>query len=159
MFSRHGRRHLTYKISKPLQKELSNLNFEENKEYWLDSELMHPRISHVVILYDVLHAGRYLYGHKQSDRLELLNSLCRNPQELAEPSIALRVSSHVWLAQNWESGFVELFREAIDRPEYADLIEGLVLREKSSILDNYGRQEYEVPWQMRVRKPGPNYQL
>lgn len=155
MYSRHGRKHLRYKMPSELKKELSALNFEKGEEYWLDSELMDPRIPHVVILFDVLQAGKYLYGVSQMERLDLLRKICNNPQSHSEPDISLCVSKHVWLAEHWTVGFSQRFEEALTN----DLIEGLVLREKESILDNWGVSEYEIAWQLRVRKPGPNYQV
>ena len=155
LYSRHGRKHLTYKMPATLKKQLSALKFEHGKEYWLDSELMHPRIPDVVILFDVLHAGQYLYGVSQQERLDMLAGICSNPTAPSEPEIALRVSEHVWMAECFTSGFAARYTEALDN----ELIEGLVLRETQSVLDNFGASEYEVGWQLRVRKQGPNYQL
>lgn len=154
-YSRHGRSHLKYKLPKFLALEIESLNFENGKEYWLDSELMHPHIENVVILYDVLQAGKYLYGVNQIERLELLSNICRNPKELSEPKIALCVTKHVWMAENWESDFSQHFNEFI----HLDHIEGLVLRQKDSCLDDFGSKEYEIDWQIRCRKKGPNYLL
>lgn len=154
LYSRHGRKHLRYKMPRILEHQLASLAFEPGKEYWLDSELMHPHIEDVVILYDVLHAGDYLYGVDQMDRLELLSKLCNDPQQLASIDIALEVTSNVWLAEWWCRDFAKHFQEKIDLVH----IEGLVLREKDSCLDNFGLKEYEIDWQIRCRKPGPNYQ-
>lgn len=152
LFSRHGRKHLKFKPSKQLITQLESLNFESNQEYWLDSELMDQEY---VILYDVLHAGKYLYGVKQTDRLNLLANICNNPSELASNKIALHVASKILLAEHWTDAFKAHYNELI----HLDCIEGLFLRLKDSFLDNFGYKEYEVNWQLRCRKPGPNYQL
>lgn len=155
LYSRHGRKHLKYKMPRILKEQLASLAFESGKEYWLDSELMHPHIEDTVILYDVLQAGEYLYGVNQLERLDLLSKICRNPSKLATIDIALEVSQNVWLAEWWDRDFLQHFQEKI----HLDHIEGLVLRKKDSCLDNFGLKEYEIDWQIRCRKPGPNYQL
>lgn len=155
IYSRHGRKHLRYKMPSTLKQQLASLSFEDGKEYWLDSELMHPHIDDVVILFDILQAGDYLYGVNQIERLDILSNLCNNPIEYASPDIALKVTNLVWLAEWWDKDFPEHFQEMIE----LDHIEGLVLREKESTLDNFGISEYDVDWQIRCRKPGPNYQL
>lgn len=155
LYSRHGRKHLKYKMPRILKQQLASLAFESGKEYWLDSELMHPHIEDTVILYDVLQADEYLYGVNQLERLDLLSKICRNPNKLATIDIALEVSQNVWLAEWWDRDFLQHFQEKI----HLDHIEGLVLRKKDSCLDNFGLKEYEIDWQIRCRKPGPNYQL
>jgi len=155
IYSRHGRKHLRYKMPDFLKRQLASMSFEAGKEYWLDSELMHPHIDDVVILFDVLQAGDYLYGVDQMERLSILSELCNNPTKHASPDIALKVKDNVWLAEWWDKDFQTRYSEMLD----LDHIEGLVLREKSSCLDNFGINEYEVDWQIRCRKPGPNYEL
>lgn len=154
-FSRYGRGHKKFKLPGFLQSEIASLAFEKGKEYWLDSELMDPRIKNTVILFDVLQAGPYLYGVDQESRLQILDNLCHNPEQPKDPQFAICVTKHVWLAQHWDSHFEMHFSEMIDD----DNIEGLVLRERKSCLDHFGHKMYDVSWQIRCRKPGPNYEM
>lgn len=154
LFNRHGRKQ-KYRPPQFLIQELRSLAFDPKVEYWIDSELMDPRISNVIVMYDVLFAEKYLIGVSQMDRLAILSDLCHRPQQMAEPPIALQVTPHLWLAEWWREGFVKRFKELI----HMEVIEGLVLRETDSMLDDWGKDEYEVSWQLRCRKPGPNYQL
>ena len=155
--SRHGGRFDRYQTPAFLEKEILALNLEK-KEYWLDAELLHNKaaetgIKNTLVLYDVLQAGEYLYGVNQMDRLAILSKICRNPQVLTEPQIALRVSDHIWMAETWNCEFVSRFNDFITSPA----IEGLVLRRIDAFLDNYGVKEYEVKWIIRCRKPNVNY--
>jgi ATP-dependent DNA ligase len=142
-------------MSADLRRELAALRFEEGKAYWLDCELIHEHVPHTVVLFDVLQAGKYLFGAKQETRLKLLNDICGSPTVKSDPAIALAVSPHVWMAETWDADFAARFQDFIA----ADVIEGLMLRKKDSVLDNYGGTEYEVAWQVRCRKPGPTYSL
>ena len=151
IFSRYGRPYRDYEMPTTLRRELSALNYSPGNEYWLDAELMHPRIAHTVVLFDILQAGKYLYGVGQLDRLSILTALCRQPIMHANPPIALCVSPLIWLAETWDCDFQAHFKEFL----HLDVIEGLVLRKKHSRLDNFGHRSYNVPWQVRCRKPGP----
>ena len=153
IYGRHGGEHGSYKMARPLREDLSDLNFEKGKEYWIDGELLHPRVPDTVVLYDVLQAGAYLYGVTIEERLDLLTHICRNPTARPDPSIALQCSQHVWMADTFLDQFPGHFQEFID----LDLIEGLVLKERGSRLNGYGYKHYEVNWQIRCRKPGASY--
>ena len=157
LFSRYGKSFDRYKTPAFLEREVLALNLLD-QEYWLDGELLHNKaaetgVKNTLVLYDVLQAGNYLYGVKQMDRLELLKKIARNPTKLAEPAVALRVSDHIWMAQTWDVGFEEHFKDFFTEP----LIEGLVLRLKESFLDNFGASEYLVKWVIRCRKTGATY--
>jgi ATP-dependent DNA ligase len=156
IFGRYGKPYERYKMSGELRRELSALKFEDGKSYWLDCELIHEHFPHTVVLFDILQAGRYLFGAKQETRLQLLSDICNNPKKNpSDPAIALSVSPHVWMAETWDADFLARFQDHI----HLDVIEGLMLRRKDSVLDNYGSSEYEVAWQVRCRKPGPTYAL
>lgn len=155
IFSRYGKPYERYKMSSELRRELAALRFEEGQNYWLDCELIHEHFSHTVVLFDILQAGKYLFGAKQETRLKLLDTLCGNPSGKSESAIALTVSPHVWMAETWDAEFSARFRESLN----VQALEGLMLRKKNSVLDNYGSSEYEVGWQVRCRKPGPSYTL
>ena len=117
---------------------------------YLDGELL-P--NETLVLFDVLQSGKYLIGSTLENRALILSEICGNPTELCDQKFALQVTSHIWLAQTGDSNFLENFNRFIKN----DLIEGLVLKKKGSIMDNWGASEYEVDWQLRCRKPSKNY--
>lgn len=144
-----------------LKSQFLSLNLTE-RIYWFAGELMHqkttdPHYQGKVVLFDILQAGRmFIGGPTQEERLSILSSVCRNPQQL-EPGhgIALQVTKDVWLAQWFTDHFMDHFKEMIELKE----IEGVVLRQRGSVLRNFGNKYYEVPWLIRVRKPHKNYNL
>ena len=160
MFGRHGGPHLNFKPSPELLAEFKALHLEHGKEYWLDSELLDkktkdPNYKDRIILFDVLQAGRYLFGGpNQAVRLQMLDAICGHPTQ-REPfhGIALQVTPHIWLAETFADKFVVHFQEILKYDE----IEGLVLKRMDSVLDNLGTAEYEIAWQIRCRKPHKNY--
>lgn len=150
--NRHGSSFARFSLDKQYKEELlSSLNFKDGMEYWLDGELMNKDIgaTNEVILFDVLAAGRYLFGStSQLERLQILNEICGSPSTLCSSGIALYVTPRIWMAQTFFSNFMERFKEAIPIPQ----LEGLVLRKKASTLDNFGHFEYETTNLIRCRK-------
>ena len=67
--------------------------------------------------------------------------------------IAYQVSENILLSPCSEEGFADYFKKYTNDDE----VEGLVLREKKSTLDNFGQKEYEINWMVRCRKPAKNY--
>jgi ATP-dependent DNA ligase len=154
LYNRYGKAQ-KYKMPPFLRKELLGLNLDPASEYWLDGELMDVRIPDTIVFYDVLHATSYLYGRSLIERLDLLRKICNNPVVHAEPAIALAVNKHLWLAEAFESNFADRFKDFL----HLSTIEGLVLKERASLLSNWGQKPYEVNWQIRCRKPGPTYKF
>ena len=150
LWNRRGKKQ-KYRVSTTLMKTLKSL--DAPGKCWLDGELMHPRIEHTIVLYDILHHdGKDLIGVSQTDRLLRLGKVCGSPIDTDSINGYL-VGQGVFLAQSWESNFHDHFEESKD----VEYIEGLVLRQKHSCLDNYGSQEYEVDWQIRCRRSTKNY--
>lgn len=151
--SRHGAPFARFSLSKDYIEEiLSGLNLKDGLEYWLDGELMNKDkdATNEIILYDVLQAGRYLFGSpNQLDRLNILNEICQKPTELCHTGIALKITNRVWMAQTFFSDFVDRFNESLPIPQ----LEGLVLRKKLSSLDDFGHSEYLTTNIIRCRKP------
>lgn len=130
----------------------------KDEEYWLDGELLHLRakvdgIRDTVVLYDVLQAGKYLFGVNQMARLSILKDICRYPNQFVDRKLALKITDSLWLAEFWESDFLQHFNESKD----SEVLEGLVLKKKNSSLDNAGNKPYDVDWQIRCRKSSGNY--
>lgn len=158
--TRHGESHKRFVPSEDLKNQILGLNLESGQEYWLDSELLDSKTvtkqyKNKIVLFDVLQAGRYLFGRPdQMARLDILKQICGNPTEL-EPNlgIALKVSDNVWMAEDFHSDFEQRFQDFLVYPE----IEGVVLRKKKQALDNFGQKEYLVSWLIRCRKPTKNY--
>lgn len=150
--NRHGSTFAKFSLDSKYREEiLSGLDLQVGMEYWLDGELMNKDVnaSNEIILFDVLAVGKYLFGNMtQIDRLQVLNSICRNPVDLCASQIALHVTSRVWMAQTFFSGFLDRFKESLPISQ----LEGLVLRKKNSTLDNFGHSEYETTNLIRCRK-------
>lgn len=151
--NRHGRQFSRYELEPELRDQLlDTLKLEQGKAYWLDGELMNKgeKPSNEYILFDVLQAGRYLFGSPdQMRRLEILREICGDPKNLCQSGIALEVAPKLWMAETFQSGFLQKFQEASE----VDELEGLVLRKKSAVLDSYGDKEYETTNLIRCRKP------
>jgi hypothetical protein len=165
-WNRHKTEHKQWKPTPDIITQILALNIEPGKECWLDSELLHSKVSadtdpflkNRIVLFDVLMVGGvYLLGRpNQMERLRLLGEICGYPTQL-EPNhgIARRVSDNLWMAETYDRDFVQHFQEKINLPE----IEGLVLRKKDSVLDSSGTKEYECDWLIRCRKPEGHYQF
>jgi len=161
LFNRHGTTHKQFELTPDIADQILSLNLEKGLEYWLDSELLHrktknPAYKSRIVLYDVLCVGTYLFGKPdQEARLAILDKICGSPTKL-EPNegIALEITENVWMAQTWESQFVEHYEKFI----HMDEIEGLVLRKRKSVIDSLGTSGNDVAkWILRVRKPHKNY--
>lgn len=156
ILTRHGTPPRLFRPSVRHIEQILALNLDRGKEYWLAGELLdhktkNPRYKGKIVLFDVLKAGRYLIRKPdQSGRLRILSDICGRPSSL-EPArgIALAVSEDLWVAEVWEERFSERFSDFLDMDE----IEGLVLRKKSSSLENFGQKPYDVHWMVRCRKP------
>lgn len=144
-----------FKLTKAFRDEIFSLGLDRSLKYWFDGELLDKKTKTAeykekIILFDILQAGRYLFGSPNLlERQEILKEICHFPKE-KEPNrgIALRVTNGIWLAETFSENFVDRYKDFIDMPE----IEGLVLKRKDSTLDNFGQQEYEVDWLIRCRK-------
>jgi len=160
LFNRHGEKTKQFDLTSGLKREILSLQVNPHFEYWLDGELLNnkttsPNYKGKIVLFDVLQAGKYLFGAPNlMGRLELLNHICGNPKE-KEPNLglALRVTDSIWLAETFDSDFIGRYQDFIDKDE----IEGVVVKKKDSVLDNFGKKEYEIAWQIRCRKPTKNY--
>ena len=158
--SRYGDDHKKFKETPALIREFRSLNFQPDLEYWLDGEILdaktsNPNYKNKIVLFDILQEGEYLFGSPNLlGRYEILQKICNNPTQ-KEPAygLALQVTNSIWLAENFSDNFKYHFEEFIDKDE----IEGLVLKKKDSVLDNVGAKYYEIPWQIRCRKPHKNY--
>lgn len=161
ILTRHGTSPKLFSLSKSHVDQILSLNFEKGKDYWLNGELLDHKTKSKeykgkIVLFDVLHAGRYLIKNpNQEQRLELLNSICHKPQILEKNGLALKVFEDIWMAQNWKDNFLFHYKEFL----HMDEIEGLILRKSQSFLDNFGHKEYDVSWIVKCRKPhsGGNY--
>ena len=153
--NRRGKFHPANKFQK-LRQELCGPKLCLPKgTHYLDGELLAGDTADTFVLFDVLQLTDYLIGYTQEQRLQLLAEICGNPTEPCSRNIALAVTEHIWLAPHGDKDFVAHFNEHIDNP----LIEGLLLRKKGSTLDHFGATEYEIPWQLRCRKPSKNYRF
>jgi hypothetical protein len=153
LLTRHGTPPKLFSLSKSHIDQILSLNLEDKKEYWFNGELLDHKTKNYkgkIILFDIIYEGGYLVRVKQVDRLQILSDICGNPIELEESNkIALKVTSDIWLAENWNDNFNFHFEEFINLDE----IEGLMLREKESLNNNFGAKKYDVSWMVKCRKP------
>lgn len=151
--NRHGTKFSKFDLTSNEKKELiSCLNLDEDKEYWLDGELMNKDVNatNEIIFFDVLQAGRYLfYEPNQAERIEILNHICNNPKNKCKSQIALEITPKFWMAETFFSSFKERFDESLNN----DQLEGLVLKKRNTGLDSFGEKEYETNNLIRCRKP------
>jgi ATP-dependent DNA ligase len=161
MFSRHGKPFANYKMPKFMQNEILALpGLKIGVEYWLDGELMIKTKAEdtkgKLILFDILQYDKYLFLKPNLEgRLKLLNEICGYPTNLDSlRGMAYKISENVMMIKTIYSNFKEAFNK-----DYGDEVEGLVLKKKDSVLDNFGQKEYLVDWLIRCRKPHKNYQF
>lgn len=162
ILTRHGTPPKLFALKNKHVEQILSLNLEDGKDYWLDGELLDHKTrgesyKGKIVFFDVLHAGQYLIKKmNQSQRIDLLKSICRNPIEL-EPGegIALKVTEDIWMAETWRDNFRVHFEEFLKMDE----VEGLILRKADSFIENFGQKKYDVSWIVRCRKPhvGGNY--
>lgn len=151
--TRHGTVFSKFDLNSQEKNELvSCLNLEQDKDYWLDGELMNKDVSptNEIIFFDVLQVGKYFF-HKpiQEERIELLNNICKSPKNKCSSGIALEITPKFWMAETFYSQFKERFDESLNNPQ----LEGLVLRKRKVGLDSFGEKEYETSSLIRCRKP------
>jgi ATP-dependent DNA ligase len=124
----------------------------------LHSKTKDGRYKSKIVLFDVLVIGKHLFcGPTLEERLKMLSEICGKPVQ-REPGhgIALLVSENIWMAETFVDNFKDRFAEFAGLDE----IEGLVLKLKGSRLDNLGKKEHDVNWQIRCRKPhNKNYEF
>jgi len=148
-FNRHGGL-LRLSNEPQLKVEFSTFKFKPDTEYWLDGEsfygrLTDPRFRDKIVLYDILFAGKYLFRVNQMERLRQLFEICG---EYSVGDIAYKATEHIYVAEVFGSDFENLYKKAAG----TEVLEGLVLRKRNSVLDNFGTKEYEVPWLIRCRR-------
>jgi len=159
LLTRHGTPTKKFSLSESHKAQILSLNLDSFDEHWFAGELLgagrvaseaSPMYQGKIVLFDLLHAGRYLLGFDQMKRLSILNEICRHPQTL-EPhnGIALRITEDIWLAEHFENDFENQYKKFL----HLDEIEGLILRRKTSSLDKTGSKKYDVTWMVRCRKP------
>ena len=154
LWNRRGKKQ-KYKPIPSMVQALQSLDV--SGECWIDAELMHSQtegwLTDTLVIFDLLQFdGQNLMDLTQVERLQRLHEVCRSPIDKDEV-LGYCVAPEIFLAESWDSDFVEHFNESKDVP----YIEGLVLRQKDSHLDNFGASEYEVDWQIRCRRSTKGY--
>ena len=174
IWDRRGQQLTLYKLTETMKACLLGLDLN-NKETVFAGEILHTKAKrkdtneqaarHTIVLFDVLFHERYLSNINQDERLELLESICRHPNQLEKGAFfgatkrAFTVSevgeSSLWLAERFYDNFVYHFDECdeTDKRGYDKYpeIEGLILRLKDSKLQ--ANPKTDVSWIIRCRKP------
>lgn len=161
IYSRHGRPHLNYAMPQAIREEILAIpGLKRGKEYWLDGELLTKTTAidtkGKIVLFDILQEGEYFFlNPNQEDRVKLLAEVCGNPTDLDRwRKMSYVISDNILMAPTFFSNFDEEFKK-----NYGDEVEGLVLRKRNSVIDNFGEKEYLVNWLIRCRHPHKNYQF
>lgn len=159
IYSRHGRAHLNYQMPASIAEEILALpGLKKGVEVMLDGELLSKTTAkdtkNKIVFFDILQYERYFFlSPDQKSRLEILSTICGNPSTL-DPmrGMGYQISDNLLMAPTFTSGFKSEFEK-----NYGDEVEGLVLRKNNSVIDNFGKKEYEINWLIRCRKPHKNY--
>jgi len=163
--NRHGKWHQSSKFPQ-VRRSISSLNLPSGS-HRLDAEM----VGDVLVLFDILQHKDYLIGEDQLSRLDLLDEVCGHPTTPCLNGLALQITDHLWLSSRGDSNFSQKFEEISgyrsehqkgllsDGAEIGKMVEGLLLRQKDSILDNYGASPYDVAWQLRCRCQHKNYRF
>jgi ATP-dependent DNA ligase len=158
VWSRHGDAHRSYTLPSDVRDQILLLpGLDKSLEYWLDAELLIKTSAEdtkgKIILFDILQAGKYLFMMEQMSRLILLDEICGKPRVLDNwRGMGYGVSEDILMAPTFTQDFLDRFKDS-----KGDEVEGLVLRKKSSVLDNFGQKKYEVGWIVRCRREHKNY--
>lgn len=158
-FWNYGTPHLKYTLTAKMRDQILALpGIKPGVEYWLDSEFLNKTSAkdtkEKVILFDVLQADKYLFLCPLMTRLQILKEICGNPVTFDDMrNMAYVVSEDVLMAPTFTENFLERFNHFMD----ADEVEGIVLKKKASVLDNFGQKRYEIPWIIRCRHPHKNF--
>jgi ATP-dependent DNA ligase len=162
LFNRHKEHHVMYKMSEAMHRSLKSLSLSPGKMHVLDGGLMHNKTRNVkdrIVLWDILVSdSEYLIGSTYRSRYEKLLVLMQEPKELEQETkhqIALRVNQNIWLAQIFKEELGKRYQELI----HLDEIEGLILKDPNGRLQWGIKEENNGAWQIRVRKPNPNYRF
>lgn len=133
---------LSYDPSQELLDELSTFKIPEGTH--IDAELLHQKtknIKHNIYIYDI-------YRYKGNQVFETLEVRRRMIEDIFGKG-----TSHVYLAQTYQNDFVNLFNNII----VEDVNEGLVLKNRKSVIVWSLKKCEEVPWQFKIRKPSSSY--
>jgi ATP-dependent DNA ligase len=159
IYSRYGRAHLNYEMPMEVREEILALpGLKKGVEVWLDGELLvkttAPETKGKIVLFDILHYDKYFFlSPDQQARIEILNEICGKPSKLDSwRGMGYCVSDNILMAPTFYTKFTEEFEK-----DHGDEVEGLILRKKNSVIDNFGQKEYEVSWLIRCRNPHKNY--
>ena len=66
-WTRHNTPHKQWDLTEDVANQIRSLQIKPDSEYWFDAELLNnktmtPEYKNRLVLFDVLHAGRYLFG-------------------------------------------------------------------------------------------------
>jgi hypothetical protein len=150
-FNRQGSP-LHYKPHPELLKELSIFP----KGCILNGELMHRHtkaVKDLLILHCVMSwSGRPLTGRTWGDSRKILSNKVLGLNQTVGTSLVY--CSHLILAENYPSGFWDMFQLARDCD---DAIEGIVLKRPDGKLQFSANPIKDVSWMLKIRKPSKKY--
>ena len=105
-----------------------------------------------IVAYD----GKLLLGSTLEQRIELLEKLFPSKGEVTHKGITYLLKTDtpdVYRVNNFYGKFEKLY----DTLSQIDMVEGLVLKRKYGELENLTKEQNNVGWSIKVRKPTKNY--
>ena len=136
---------LKYAPIKELMEELKALNLPPETQ--LDGELLHnktKKIKNRIIFYDIYILGGHNVTGILQERRDILKLLFNDKK-----------FKHIEIAERFETGFTEKFKEVITREE----CEGLVLKNKTGKIVFNTIKSPDVCWQNKIRREHKNYKF
>lgn len=119
--------------------------------------------NHKFIIFDILvYNSEILIGKTYEERMELLEKLYPCQQFRIkesgveyDPYLCQLDIPDIYKVANFMGGFEDLYKKIIQ----VDMYEGLVLKRRSAPLEPLFRDGNNSSWQLKVRKPTPNYEF
>jgi hypothetical protein len=149
-----------YVLTDAMMGSLRALKLPKGVDHLLDGGVFRKgelRIRDRIVLWDILvFSGRYLLGSRYGDRYRFLRKCCGNPNRRETETgrgLGLRINANLWLIEEFTEHFSELYESYVDLDE----VEGLMLKDPRGKLEWGLQPENNSSWQLRVRKPHPNY--
>jgi len=136
---------LNYTPSSEVLVELESLNLPDNTH--IDAELLHHKTKHIknhIYVYDIYQYAGNPIMEPLSGRRQLLTEIFKS-----------KSLNHFELATMYESDFIALFYDVIEKEEN----EGLVIKNLNGKIIWDMKKSPDVWWQIKVRKPNKNYKF
>lgn len=156
VMNRHNQRLTNFRLTESEIKEIYRGEgwMVLNGEYMNKSKLDENRqvFNHKFVIFDILtFNGDYLVGKSFEDRIILLDELYGQVE--SEKDYLYKISENIYRVKSYTTDFKRLY----DRLITIDMVEGLVMKRKSSKLELGTTENNNTKSQVKARKPTRNY--